>query len=299
MPKPVLDQLIGKTWVEEKRRKWAPAWYWVNAKGERVEVVSADAVPTEAVKVVPPEGTDPQSTNPLWQSKILGMFPKQGDSGSLIPIEWVIRAQAKEGRTAGHKKLGVDVGGGGDASVGCGVDGQIARILWEDHNPDTMETCGNAIAHARAFGAKDVNVDSIGIGRGVVDRAKEIKREQDSRKDGDRVANFLAVNVGEAAYDTESFFNLRAELWWRLREKFERDEIDLDPTDDDLAAELIDIQYSRTSSGKIKIESKDEIKKRTKGKSPNRAEALMLAMAEPRQDAVLVGKLVWGKVRRK
>ena len=299
MPQHVLSQLIGKVWVEEKRRKWAPHWFWVNAKGQRVETIQGEPVPAEAVRVVPPEGSDPQATNPLWQSKVLGIFPKQGDSGSLIPIEWVIAAQNRELQGTGRKKIGVDVGGGGDASVGCGVDGPVARVLWEDHNPDTMETCGNAIAHARAFDCDQVCVDSIGIGRGVADRAKEIKREEDAKKNGDRVATFLAVNVGEAAYDPESFFNLRAELWWRLREKFERGEIDIDPIDDDLAAELLDIRYSRTSSGKIKIESKDEYKKRTKGRSPNRAESLMLAMAEPRLDGALDGKLTWGKRARR
>jgi hypothetical protein len=113
-------------------------------------------------------------------------------------------------------------------------------------------------------------VDVIGIGRGVVDRGKEQKKP------------FIGVNVGEVADDPESFVNRRAELWWAVRERFERGEIAVDPGDEDLLAELSDIRFKRTSAGKIQIESKDEAKRRGVA-SPNRADALMLSFA-PEED---------------
>ena len=50
------------------------------------------------------------------------------------------------------------------------------------------------------------------------------------------------------------------------------------PNDDELVAELAAPSYKYTSSGKIKIESKEEMKKRGI-KSPDKADALALTMA--------------------
>ena len=50
------------------------------------------------------------------------------------------------------------------------------------------------------------------------------------------------------------------------------------PNDDELIAELVAPIYKYTSTGKIKIESKEEMKKRGI-KSPDRADALALTMA--------------------
>jgi hypothetical protein len=47
-----------------------------------------------------------------------------------------------------------------------------------------------------------------------------------------------------------------------LRERFERGEIDIDPDDDKLAAQLGSIKWGIDSRGRIKIESKDDMRKR-------------------------------------
>lgn len=252
MPERVLQQLIGRTYVEEKRKKWAPNWSWT----------------PDQSRILPPPDERPEDTNPLWQSKILGEFPTLSDAGGLLPIPWVRAAQERvlEPDDTDHE-MGVDVGGGGDSSTGADRRGSVVRVLWEDKNPDTMQTCGKAIATRKQVGAKVVKVDDIGIGRGVLDRAKELKEP------------FIGINVGEAADDPDEFVNRRAELWWRVRERFESGAIDIDASDDDLAAELVSLRYKRTSSGKIQIESKEEAKRRGIP-SPNRADALMLACAK-------------------
>lgn len=263
MPKRVLDQLIGRTYVEEKRRKWAPNWTWT----------------PDGKSCIPPPGVPATQTNPLWQSKVLGKFPENSEKGGLIPISWIVRAQQQTLAPVGPRKLGVDVGGGGDSSTVADRRGPVVRIIREDKNPDTMQTCGNVVADLEATGADMINIDMIGIGRGVRDRLLEQNKP------------VTGINVGEGAYDKEAFFNLKAELWWNVRTRFESGEIDIDPQDDDLAAELVEIRYKRTSSGKIQVESKDDAKKRGVP-SPNRADALMLALAEP---AVEDTSLTWGR----
>lgn len=266
MPQKVLDQLIGRTYVEEKRRKWAPSWYW-NEDG---------------TKVIPPLG-DENNTNPMWQSKVLGEFPEVSEVQGLIPISWIKGAQNRTLRSTDPVELGVDVGGGGDASAIALRKGPVVRIIREDHNPDTMQTCGNVVVALKENGAECAKIDVIGIGRGVVDRGIEQKLP------------FIGVNVGQRPWteeDQKDFVNLRAYLWWNVRKIFESNQIDIDALDDDLAAELVQMRFKRTSTGKIQIESKDEAKKRGVA-SPNRAEALMLALAPP--PPIIIHEATWGR----
>src|SRR5690606_32937627 len=77
VPDELRPLLIGKTYVEEKRRKWAPSWFWINKHGEQCDV-------RDGVKCVPPAGSKPEDTNPYWQSKVLGRFPLKAHAGGLI-----------------------------------------------------------------------------------------------------------------------------------------------------------------------------------------------------------------------
>jgi hypothetical protein len=252
----------------------------------------------------PGERKDPTQTNPFWQSKILGKFPPVSSESGLIPLSWITEAQRRWGTRVGkgRHELGVDVGAGGDMSVVCDRHGSVCQIVNEDRNPDTMHTVGVMVAKLRSTGATVAKVDSVGIGKGVVDRAKELKDENPLAYPYE----FIAVNVGESPTEAEPdednltpadlYVNLRAELYWNLREAFEKGLIDIDPNDDDLAGELVELRYRRMSSGKIQIETKDQALARGVP-SPNRAEALMLAWADPkkleRPGGVLADKAVW------
>jgi hypothetical protein len=63
-----------------------------------------------------------------------------------------------------------------------------------------------------------------------------------------------------------------------LRELFEQGEIDIDPDDDKLAAQLGSIKWGIDSRGRIKIESKDDMRKRCL-LSPDRADAMAIGFA--------------------
>ncbi|GAH40523.1 unnamed protein product, partial [marine sediment metagenome] len=131
------------------------------------------------------------------------------------------------------------------------------------HGNNTMESTGRIIE--KGIFAK---VDEIGVGSGVVDRLKE----QDFPCEG--------INVGRSAIDKEHFANLKAELYWNVRDMFRNGEMDLTQLDqnvyDRLSGELTSIKYSYTSKGQIKIEAKEATRKRI-GKSPDVADAFILA----------------------
>lgn len=108
-------------------------------------------------------------------------------------------------------------------------------------------------------------VDTIGVGAGVADRCRE---------DGLPV---MDVNVSEKPSSKAKFHKLRDELWWDVREWFEDMRTNM-PDDEALILELSSVTYDETSAGRIKIESKKEMKKRL-GFSPDRAEAFLLTFA--------------------
>jgi hypothetical protein len=234
VPDALRKLLISRVYVEEKRRRW----------GEQ---------------------------SPMWQAKILAEFPDVREDG-LIPIKAIRLAQARRYKVDAKdiSELGVDVGAGHDKNVCAHRHGLKFRVIRRDQQPDTMRSCGNLIADLEATGASVAKVDEIGIGRGLVDRAREQRKP------------VIGVNVGRKAKDDKHYVNLRAEAYWALREMFTDAEtedevgIDIDPRDEDLAAQLVELRFKRTSSGKIQIESKDEMKKRGMA-SPDDADAIMLA----------------------
>jgi hypothetical protein len=270
VPPILLEHLVGRTYVEKMRKKWASDWQWT----------------PDGSRVLPPAGTDPNSTNPFWQSKVLGLFPTNSDPLALIPLSWIRAAMEREfSDDAAPDEYGVDVGGGGDSSTIAHRKGRRVRIVHEDHNPDTMQTCGNVLAVRKKFGPGTVKVDKVGIGKGMCDRSVELAAE------GTLEEPFVGVNVGESSSSPSEFANLRAELWWSVREQFEKGQIDIDPEDEDLAAELCSIRFTRTSRGQIQIESKKDAKRRGVA-SPNRADSLMLACSEPKHPTALRGGLL-------
>lgn len=241
--------LVGHTWVEEKRRKWG-------------------------------EG------NPFWISKVLGQFPDNTVDG-LIPMRWIRQAQERDLQPSFPHEMGLDVGGGANKSTYCDRQGPVYRIVRRDQNPDTMATCGELVAFLNKKEYLDASipitrakVDEIGIGRGVVNRAHELKYR-------DRV---IGVNVSRPAKDDKHFANIRAEGYWGLREIFQIGNIDIDSEDEDLAAQLVDLKYHRNSRGQIQMESKSQMKI-----SPDDADSLMLASLDYVGTARMsVREAVWG-----
>jgi hypothetical protein len=136
-------------------------------------------------------------------------------------------------------------------------------------NKDTMQLVGMLVQEHRLTPDTDkpsaIAVDVIGIGAGVVDRLCELGLPA------------IGINVGERPMDTDRFMRLRDEMWWNGREFLERPDAVL-PDDQALIAELTAVKYKMLSTGKVQVESKDEMKDRGMS-SPDLAEAFLLTLA--------------------
>ena len=205
--------------------------------------------------------------SPVYASKVLGEFPEISQD-TLIPQRWILDAQARDIAPAGHPRLGVDVARyGSDQTIIAAAYGGHVRVIESRDKQSTMETTGR-VAHAYTeTQADEIRVDGVGVGGGVVDRLAELGYP------------VLDMQAGAGATDPQMYKNARAEWYWSLRKQFEDGLIDLDPDDDELAAQLGAIRYSYSSRGQIVIESKDDMRKRGMP-SPDRADAVMLVCAK-------------------
>lgn len=235
---------------------------------------------------------------PMYQARVLGEHPDQGDD-TLIPLKWIEAAMTDERRDQTPK--GAPVYGVDPARFGN--DRTAIQERRGDHvltpeaftMQDTMRTAGRVMDKLTNDPLAHANIDVIGLGAGVVDRLNELQREK--RETGEwQWTRIHAINVAESPFKSvrekeqekkglkrprPEFINKRAQTYWTLREKFERGEIYIPKNSMGLklAGELSAIKYEWLSSGKIRIEEKEEYKKRLLS-SPDLADALMLSYAD-------------------
>jgi hypothetical protein len=216
----------------------------------------------------------------LYQNRVLGEF-YSGEEDSIIPLSWAEEAVerwhewAALGRPdpgAPHT-VGVDVARTGD-------DKTVFAVRWDNvitelrtySKADTMETTGRAAGILQEDPTCTAIVDVIGVGAGVYDRL----REQGLRCQGFNAAGKTnrKDSTGELGY-----FNARAAAWGNMREL-------LDPSagstvclpdDDGLLGDLTAPKAADVmSGGKLRVESKDDIRKRI-GRSTDKADAVVQA----------------------
>jgi hypothetical protein len=207
--------------------------------------------------------------SPFWQSRVLGDFPEQAED-ALISLRWLEAASRRTvSSNGGALYAGIDVAGPGeDETVAVIRDSSgaiVALQAWGQPDP-RGEVASFLVPYKGRL--ESVNFDSAGIGyyfgRHLSDLGYQVS----------------PVNVGAATAFPAKFANLKAQLYWALRERFEADEV-AGLTDELTLSQLASIRYEHNSRGQVVIESKEDARKRGV-KSPDRAEAVMLAFAPDR-----------------
>lgn len=205
--------------------------------------------------------------SPIYQVRVKGNFAPAADG--IISLALCEDAKNRDVKGYGDEIWGVDVARFGDDATALAKrrGNALTERTREYYGKDTMQTAGivkNEYDNAKVKPAA-IHIDVIGIGAGVVDRCKEMGLP------------VRGINVAESPSVSDLYSRLRDELWFKGREWFEARDCKL-CDDDDLIAELTTPKYSILSNGLIKVESKDEMKKRGIA-SPNRADAFLLTFA--------------------
>lgn len=175
----------------------------------------------------------------------------------------------------------------GPLIIGCdpasdGVDPDDTAIAWrrgrvvlkiERHTgKDEMQVAGLLARYWMQGDDKGrvpdgIIIDKGGIGGGIVSRLRELNIPA------------IGVNFAESATDPDTYANIRAEMYYKLRDWFKDKPVRI-PNDAGLISACCATQPKDSSNGRKACEKKAEVKKRLK-RSPDEADALALTFAYP------------------
>lgn len=243
----------------DSHHKMRGTWAALHWNGEESPLVSKQYIESMALRY----GAD----SAIYRVRVRGDFA--GAEDGVIPLDLIEPAKFREIKPFGDVAWGVDVARfGSDRTAIAKRRGKVMLepVKWWA-GKDTMQVAGLVKLEYDNAPIKPtvIYVDVIGIGAGVVDRCQELGLP------------VVGVNVAESPSVEERYNRLRDELWFEARNWFAARDCAM-PEDEDLIAELTLPTYKILSSGKIQVESKEDMKKRGV-QSPDLADAFCLTFA--------------------
>lgn len=190
--------------------------------------------------------------------------------------------EIKSYRSLVKRLVSCDPATGGDECVLYMLENDEVKEAKYLHENDTMKIAGEMQIMARRWSINDYVLDSIGLGKGVGDRLREMG------------GDVVEINSASEPSDKEHFYNLRAEMWWYVSKLVLDKELPY-PQDPELRRQLTNLKYKViNSNGRLQLESKDETRKRL-GRSPDRADAFVYGVWQSQYVAPYKHKDRWAK----
>ena len=229
--------------------------------------------------------------------RVFGEFPNQEDD-VFIPLSIIEQCCCKRYELPENKMLryimfGVDVARFGDDEtvIYRNARGRL-ELMSKSRGQDLMSTVGSIVSLYKKTikefpdysGKIYVNIDDTGLGGGVTDRLKEVKREMELNRlmiIPINAAEKIETDTKEGKEAAEHYNDITTHMWATLKDLLEEEAIELND-DSETIAQLSIRKYRMASNGKIELEKKKEMKKRGVS-SPDRADAACLS--------VYIGKL--------
>lgn len=226
----------------------------------------------------------------VFRVRVAGEFPTQGDD-VYIPLPLCERSVATPYKQREKPELihiGADIARFGDDKTCIGVKIDEKAMFYKKINgQDTVRTahdialCGEQLVEKYKWTEEiPIKIDDGGVGGGVTDRLREMKRSDPERF---WWMNIIPVQFGASIrhkyfYDTTTYMMsvVKKLLTPQVDEDGTKHPIRLIlPDDGDLIAQLSTRKYEVTENSKIKIESKKDIKRKGQH-SPDEADCLLL-----------------------
>lgn len=236
--------------------------------------------------------------------RVFGEFPRQEDDVFIMLsiIEHCTMLDLPEDVPIKRISFGVDVAryGSDETVIARNVGGKITLpVMFRGQS--LMTTTGKIVQQYREVikefptyrGKIYVIIDDCGLGGGVTDRLEEVKREEKL----DRMVIVPVNAAGKVPEDVVSdgktkasdiYDNMTTYLWGTVKDLLMAEEISIQ-NDNELVAQLSCRKYRLTSRGKMVLETKEEMKKRSID-SPDRADAVSLSCYEKK--SFNIGSLV-------
>jgi hypothetical protein len=214
---------------------------------------------------------------PLFESRVLGMWPSQGSLAVWSDAAWQAAVTPKEIDSDERVQVGCDVARFGDDFTSIMVRRGNCALHFETHNGwDTAQTAGRLKQICREYDPNDPKhvlcaIDDDGVGGGVTDQ-----------RDGYR---FIGCSGANRALTQGDYPNRRSESWFSVVDRAKEGRVDLSRLPPSVLSALrrqcMAPKWKLDNQGRRVVEPKDETKKRI-GRSPDDADTLNLCFGYAR-----------------
>lgn len=241
--------------------------------------------------------------SPLWNAMVRGISPAQA-SDALIKREWLeacINTEHPEERMS-YNAVGVDVAnsvGGDMAATAWGKSNTLLEVnefqcenathlaynlLMTDIDLEANGYCAYGIPEIKDYDISPdcIGVDAVGVGVATVNAFADRGIEVQSLQGGAWKEAIPMAERWDGGTKREEpmwrFQNLRSQMYWEFREDVRNKRVNICIKDKRILSEItkeLCIPKVTYNSSAIALESKEDIKKRMGGKSPNKADAIV------------------------
>lgn len=222
---------------------------------------------------------DREDNPSLYRHKWLGEPESVGDD-TLISRERALYSVNRSVEDWSLVSFGVDPARYGDDESAIAIrEGFKVLPINRFNGINTSELTGRVLSFARQYYADgyrekiQVKVDDTGIGAGVTDQLQEAAKEEAVK--GDPQFNIEVIPVVNNGVSTDpKYHDMGTQLWGNMGEALKTISL---PDDMILIEQIASRRYKVRPDGRIKLEPKDDMKKRGLT-SPDRADALALCL---------------------
>jgi hypothetical protein len=204
----------------------------------------------------------------IFRVRVLGQFPRVS-STQFFPTDIVKDAAATkvdENIFMNYPRIsGVDIARfGDDSTVFVTRQGPKLLDVTTYHGIDTMEVSSKLMDYHLKWKSGIICIDSIGIGAGVFDRAKQLNLP------------VKEVVVSQKSTDPQQYLNMRSQLYGLTREWIQNG-ADI-PNDERLIRQFTSMQYGYNNKMQLQLMTKKDLKKQGL-ESPDIVDAVALTFA--------------------
>nr|WP_249415234.1 MULTISPECIES: PBSX family phage terminase large subunit [Citrobacter] len=241
----------------------------------------------------------------IWEGE-----PVADSDMAIIKPSWIaaaVDAHLKIGFAAsGRKRVGFDVADEGeDSNATTLAHGSVVTDCNQWNKGDVITSADRVKNYAEEVRASEIVYDSIGVGAGVKAHLKRVCRIPTTGFNAGESVFKPEAKYADGKTNKDMFSNIKAQAWWGVRDRFYNTwrvikHLEANPNDTEFVKQFTDDQLISLSSGikqleylkaelsrpwvdydnngRVKVESKKDMKKRGIP-SPNMADSLIMAFA--------------------